>query len=272
FRRFSNSSKSLRVRPFLSMRTAYENETLVSIYYAKNLSLYYAKFSKRRQKEMKENLEGIEWQVQWNVESMAGIELVGRMHDLRLEPVEDFDLVRVVANLRTLLQKARPEELKEISFDTSQMMNRPICIHGNRVLLSHAVMNLVFNSIEAVQERAARERDRGRTYDGRISVSCSIESGNIVVLQIEDNGVGMSEEELQKVIAGRMRADWKVKMRGAKGADIPGYGLKFAKRIADLHGGSLKILSEQDVGTRIGLLLPQANLEGNEHVKGKAIV
>ncbi|MCX5645307.1 MAG: hypothetical protein NTZ17_11615, partial [Phycisphaerae bacterium] len=53
FRRFSNSSKSLRVRPFLSMRTAYENETLVSIYYAKNLSLYYAKFSKIRETYIK---------------------------------------------------------------------------------------------------------------------------------------------------------------------------------------------------------------------------
>lgn len=46
FLRFSNSSKSLRARVVLSMRTSYEIETQMSTYYAKYVSLYYTKFSR----------------------------------------------------------------------------------------------------------------------------------------------------------------------------------------------------------------------------------
>ena len=76
-----------------------------------------------------------------------------------------------------------------------------------------------------------------------------------VTLAVEDDGVGIPEEDLPKVFDRFYRVD-KARSRAAGGT---GLGLAIAKWIVDRHGGWFEVVSREDVGTRITFVLP---LEG----------
>lgn len=69
---------------------------------------------------------------------------------------------------------------------------------------------------------------------------------------IKDTGIGMSQEDLKNL--------FKKYYRGKRAKDLNikglGIGLYNAKTIIDVHGGSLKVESEEDKGTTITVLLP----------------
>lgn len=71
-------------------------------------------------------------------------------------------------------------------------------------------------------------------------------------IDIQDRGIGMSEEQLSRVFERFYRAD-------ASGS-IPGTGLgmSIAKEIVELHGGRLELLSQEGHGTTTTLWLPVA--------------
>ena len=69
-----------------------------------------------------------------------------------------------------------------------------------------------------------------------------------LVLTIEDNGSGISAEDLEQV---------KDKFyKGTSKKSGTGLGLSIASEIVELHGGRLLIASEEGSGTRVVILLP----------------
>jgi signal transduction histidine kinase len=74
-----------------------------------------------------------------------------------------------------------------------------------------------------------------------------------VLIAIEDQGIGMTPGQLERVFEKFYRAD-------PSGA-IPGTGLGLAitKEIITHHGGTIEIESEYDVGTKVMLYLPVAS-------------
>jgi signal transduction histidine kinase len=69
---------------------------------------------------------------------------------------------------------------------------------------------------------------------------------------IEDTGIGMSKEDLVNL--------FKKYYRGKKAKDLNikgfGIGLYNAKKLANLHGGDIRIESQEDQGTKAVLILP----------------
>ena len=70
------------------------------------------------------------------------------------------------------------------------------------------------------------------------------------VIEIEDQGIGMNPEQLSRIFEKFYRAD--------RSGHIPGTGLGMVlvKDIMEAHGGRVHVESEQDVGTKVSLILP----------------
>ena len=106
----------------------------------------------------------------------------------------------------------------------------PITVNGNETLLSMLFYNLLENAIKAC------------SAGGEVKISCA--ESQVV---IEDNGKGMTEEQLLHITEPFYRTD-KSRSRAEGGA---GLGLALCKRIVHTHGADMRFESELDKGTKI---------------------
>ncbi len=113
-----------------------------------------------------------------------------------------------------------------------------ITIKGERELLERLVSNLISNAYKYGKENG----------EIKVSLSRDLQNGKIK-LSVADNGIGISEEEKEKIFDRFYRSD---KSRSEAGT---GLGLSLALEIAKLHGGDIIIESELDKGSTFIVLL-----------------
>jgi Signal transduction histidine kinase len=87
----------------------------------------------------------------------------------------------------------------------------------------------------------------------RITISVS-ESNGFARLTVQDEGIGIAPDAVPKIFDRFFRAD-ESRARATGGT---GLGLSIAKWITERHGGHMEVLSRQDIGTRITIVLPTA--------------
>ena len=80
---------------------------------------------------------------------------------------------------------------------------------------------------------------------GRLYIGSSIE-GPEIVISIQDTGVGIPEENMEKLF----KPLFTTKSKGT------GFGLAVCKRLVQVHNGSIKVESEVGVGTTFHVFLP----------------
>jgi two-component system, cell cycle sensor histidine kinase DivJ len=105
--------------------------------------------------------------------------------------------------------------------------------------LNQILLNLVSNAI--------RFTDRG----GKVTVCARAEAATIALV-VEDNGVGISEEDLPRVGEPYFQAGTSYDRRHGG----TGLGLSIVKGLVRLHGGEISIRSRIGEGTRITVCLP----------------
>nr|WP_156901431.1 PAS domain S-box protein [Azohydromonas australica] len=155
---------------------------------------------------------------------------------IRLEPValELNTLVRMAVDTASAMVKQRGHAL------TVRLAPAPIQIMGDTTRLTQVVANLLTNAAKYTPP------------PGRIDVSVS-NDGDIVTLQVCDNGIGMSESLLQRA--------FKPFVQGVRALDRAegglGVGLALVKSIVELHGGSVSAASPGiGKGSTITITLP----------------
>lgn len=89
---------------------------------------------------------------------------------------------------------------------------------------------------------------------GKIVVSCRPE-GNQTVLEVSDDGIGISAGDLPRVFDRFFRAD------GSRSSAGAGLGLSIAQSIIRAHHGQITIASEPGQGTVVSVRLP--SVEGS---------
>jgi PAS domain S-box-containing protein len=112
-------------------------------------------------------------------------------------------------------------------------------VRGDQERLYRALATVVSNGIESMPE------------GGRLDVVVTgptREGANYVELEIADTGVGIKQDEIDRVF----EPFYSTKTRGT------GLGLVIAKRIIDGHGGEIEIQSEEGEGTKVLVRLPLA--------------
>lgn len=106
---------------------------------------------------------------------------------------------------------------------------------GDENRIKQILINLLDNAIKFTSEK------------GWVRIKTTVEDDNFVIL-VSDNGVGISKEEINLV---------KEKFyKGRHSKSHSGLGLSISEEIAKLHGGSLEIFSEENIGTVVKVKIP----------------
>jgi signal transduction histidine kinase len=100
-------------------------------------------------------------------------------------------------------------------------------------------------------DNAIKYSDAGARVDVEI-----VEDDSSLAVRIRDTGVGIPEEDLKQLFERFYRVD-KDRSRATGGS---GLGLAISKQIVEMHGGSISVESEVDVGSVFEVWLPKAFL------------
>jgi signal transduction histidine kinase len=97
--------------------------------------------------------------------------------------------------------------------------------------------------------------DNARKYtpdNGEIAIHLAAKRGHIYI-EVTDSGIGIEETELEYIFDRFQRA------RMVLGGNIEGtgLGLYLARRVAELHHGTINVDSRKGHGSRFTLVLPQ---------------
>jgi two-component system phosphate regulon sensor histidine kinase PhoR len=128
---------------------------------------------------------------------------------------------------------------KGIKFQIKKGCEAPIHVLADKEKVRQVLINLVDNSIKY-----------GRP-DGHTVASIYIMDDKRVLIEISDDGIGISEEHLSRVFERFYRTD------RARSRDIGGTGLGLAivKHIIEAHGQTINIRSKPEIGSTFGFTL-----------------
>jgi heavy metal sensor kinase len=149
-----------------------------------------------------------------------------------------------------------PFDLAELATTTADQMNllaedrgisvlceagQRVVVEGDRARLKQVVVNLLDNAIKYTADGGAIRLQVGR------------QNGH-ALLDVEDNGIGISAEALPHVFERFFRVD-KARSRDQGGA---GLGLSIVKSICTAHGAEVQVESTPGKGSRFRVTLPLA--------------
>jgi two-component system phosphate regulon sensor histidine kinase PhoR len=145
----------------------------------------------------------------------------------------------VIAMMEALTERYSVVDKKPVSISTSyNSENMTACL--DRPLIEDAVSNLIDNAIKYSGESVA------------ITLECSI-IGNQLTIKVTDNGLGISDEDRDKIFEKYERGAAFGRQNGAKGF---GLGLNYVKRIVEAHGGTVQLYSTLGKGSEFSVILP----------------
>ncbi|WP_379152704.1 sensor histidine kinase [Paenibacillus sp. sgz5001063] len=114
-----------------------------------------------------------------------------------------------------------------------------INLQGDSNLLYQVWMNLLSNAIKYTQ------------VGGSITISAEI-SHHSCVLSVADNGLGIPEDQLPMIFD----RFYKVDRARTRGSNSTGLGLSIARKIIEVHGGTIEAESQLGKGTVFTVVLP----------------
>jgi len=183
--------------------------------------------------------------------------LIDRMYarlDEAASFLRDFQLFAQLEDPTQLKKQAKEIDLNELISDvvranqdlahhkkhklTSDLETDLPTVGGVERLLREVITNLVTNAIKYTPENGSivvRSRTMGRC---------------VVSVEVEDNGIGISEDNQKKLFREFVR----IKNNDVSGQKVAGIGLglSIAKRIVDMHGGRVYVISEPGKGSIFG--------------------
>ncbi len=115
----------------------------------------------------------------------------------------------------------------------------PAPVSADPALIKQAARILVDNAVRYTPE------------GGSIRLSAGMADGR-AFFEVQDGGIGIAEEDVPRIFDRFFRAD-PARARASGGT---GLGLSIARWIVERHDGHFEVLSRQELGTRIRVLLP----------------
>jgi two-component system, OmpR family, phosphate regulon sensor histidine kinase PhoR len=161
---------------------------------------------------------------------------------LKREPV---DLGEVVTDVVTeLLPLARARE-QHVATKIQALES----IDADRDKLHQIAVNLVSNAIRYTPEQGEIVIEVDEAPSERFA-------GGWARLRVRDNGIGIAEEDRQRIFDPFLHAQPVKHHSSSAGPDSAGLGLYIARGLVDLHGGFITVDSKPDEFTEFTVLLP----------------
>ena len=212
-------------------------ELILSDLEKKNLQVMYK--TKRKQgeeKDIKENLELISKSME---KAFAVIDSIMDFSKKEMGKLENLDLSRVVDEAFLLLEhRLKGKNIKFINNTHGR------AIFGNQNLLIQIFVNLLTNSIDAIED------------SGTIEVDCKKYFGKSII-HITDNGKGIPESDFERIFEPFYTTSGR--------ANGTGIGLSITRKIVTILGGSIKALSRKRKGTIIEIIFPDIGIKDGKN-------
>jgi len=153
--------------------------------------------------------------------------------ELQVEPVE---ILKIIIDCVRLVGAQATREHIGISVHVFDGVDR-LC--GDSRRLRQMLLNLLSNALKFTP------------VGGEVTIDV-FRRGEDVAIAVSDNGIGIRAEDIPKVLEpfGQVESEMSHKHPGT------GLGLPLTKELAELHGGSLTMESNIDVGTTVTIILP----------------
>ncbi|MDU1686373.1 MAG: ATP-binding protein, partial [Clostridium perfringens] len=149
--------------------------------------------------------------------------------------LEEFNVDEEIEKVYMLLNDQAKKKGVEIFLDT----NSNCVLTGDKDKFKQMLLNLVSNSVKYTEK------------GGKVRVESYNRDMNLILV-IEDNGIGISAEDLPRIFERFYRVD-KARSRESGGT---GLGLAIVKHIVRLFDGEINVTSELGVGTKIVITIP----------------
>ena len=157
---------------------------------------------------------------------------------MALEPSE-FDLAMLLEDIKisVLPMLATVKQTLEIKLGEGIS-----CIFADEPKMRQILLNLISNAHKFSPRK------------GKIRVVCQLENSRLLHCSVIDNGIGISLQDQQRIFEefGQVKRSPKARGQGA------GLGLSIAKRLIELHGGKIWVVSEVDCGSTFTFSIPIA--------------
>lgn len=156
--------------------------------------------------------------------------------NIELKP-ETLDLNDLINQSKSLL--AKTAETKNIAIQTKEYYN--IAVNADRNSINTVIRNLISNAIKFTPS------------GGEIKIDAR-ESSNMVMISVQDNGVGISEDVIDRLF----RIDKKHTTNGTSNEKGTGLGLILCKEFIEKNGGTIAVESQEGKGSVFTFTLPKA--------------
>lgn len=173
------------------------------------------------------------------VDDMLDLSKIEADHiEVKLEPVDLSACMSDIANQYKLTASE-----KKLYLNVEMEAQLPLVLADSQ-RLQQIVTNLVSNALKF-------------TKQGGVTIRCSrIQNGDMVRIQVQDTGIGISPAALSLIFEAFRQADGST-TRQFGGT---GLGLTIAKRLVELQGGEITVESVMGQGSTFTLTLPTASV------------
>jgi PAS domain S-box-containing protein len=171
--------------------------------------------------------------------------LIGQLLNFSRKKLAEKEIINVNDLIRESLDFLSMS-LKTIHFDV-QLLPSPIMLQADKTKISQTLINLIINAKDAV-ETAPQPTITIRTGLTEISNQKNLLDGRYALIQVSDNGSGISKENLDKIFEPFFTT--KGQGRGT------GQGLAIVQEIVKDYNGRIQVESEAGRGSTFTILLP----------------
>ncbi|WP_436515605.1 YfiR/HmsC family protein [Ekhidna sp. To15] len=229
------SDKFTEIRPVISHVTEIKKDD-------KNLQQSIDKLVKEREEVDYDEAQGVIDQMITSIKVGAErtTEIVKGLRTFSRAETEKKTRIDIHADIDVALLLLNSRHKDAISIN-KKLSDQHMEVDGYKGQLSQAFLNIISNSIDAVAPKGK---------DGKIDIETSFD-GKRAEVKITDNGVGMSEDEIQKIFD----PFFTTKKIGAG----TGLGLSITYGIVERHGGTIAVNSQINEGTEFIIKLPLAS-------------
>lgn len=179
--------------------------------------------------------------------------LVAQLESLTIDANETADLSDIAVDLATLFAPLAVRRQRSVGVSGAE---HPVIVRGNRDAIHQALRNLIENAL------------RFTPVDTEVEISVDQDGG----VSVSDHGPGVPAEEREMLFRrfwqGKRRRPRDSQGRDPGGSGGAGLGLAIAQRLAETHGGSLRIGDNPGGGARFTLMLRKAGAAKSAHKAG----
>lgn len=156
------------------------------------------------------------------VEGMLTVSKLEDSRSLQLRP-EEFDFSELVADVALQLESVLQSRRVELGV---ALHCTPLMLRGDKFYWSQIIFNLLDNALKNNEAPGLK-----------LEVSSAVANDGALLINVQDNGVGIEAEHLPYIFNRFYRADKTGKVKGT------GLGLSIVRNAIEAHGGSISVSS-----------------------------